>query len=58
MWRELKWALRDIDPTSFLFGFCYGIFTVGVIVLFIYACMNLCCDNKPTVSKPKPKKKR
>jgi hypothetical protein len=58
MWRELKWALRDIDPTSFLFGFGYGMFTLAAIVLFAYIC-NWVCENSQTQSvKPKNVKKK
>lgn len=45
MWRDIERTIGNVDPSSFLIGFGYGIFTIAVIVLFVFLCKYVCEKN-------------
>ena len=42
---DIERAIENVDPSSFLIGFGYGIFTIAVIVLFVFLCKYVCEKN-------------
>jgi hypothetical protein len=35
MWRDIKYAIADVDPSSFLVGLSYGMITCLVLAAYI-----------------------
>jgi hypothetical protein len=35
MWRDIKYAIADVDPSSFLIGLSYGMFTCLILAVYI-----------------------
>jgi len=35
MWRDIKYAIADVDPSSFLIGLSYGMITCLVLAAYV-----------------------
>ena len=35
MWRDIKYAITDVDPSSFLVGLSYGMITCLVLAAYV-----------------------